>query len=264
MLGSPADLLLRLLSLAFFDGPPPPFGATRQACSINFRKCFGSFWSQSRPKASAEDIFKRIAFELPFCGDCSSFFDFFGLDLCTLTPELECPCLLAVLSSLIQVSGPLGLNSLLPSEDIVVTSRASPFGADPGQSFLPLTPGWRVADFSVESVINQAAWGETVVLRDWCAQLIARYAWTVVCESRFWLPLLRTTSSLTALTFGSQPTPPRCSRWCKIKSLWTRSLPRSRPPRLDRPQWASTTTSRDVTQRRRPIAWRNGLRSSGE
>lgn len=185
MLRSSADLLLRHISLAFFDGPPPPFGATRQACSINFRNCFGNFWSQSRPKASAEDIFKRIAFELPFCGDCSSFFDFFGFNLCTLTPELECPCLLAVLSSLIQASGPLGLKYLLPSEDIVVTSRASPFGADPGQSFLPLTPGWRVADFSVESVINQAAWGDTVVLKDWCAQLIARYAWTVVCEFRF-------------------------------------------------------------------------------
>lgn len=42
-----------------------------------------------------------------------------------------------------------------------------------------------MADFSVDSVLNQAAWGETVVLRDWCAQLIARYAWTVSCECLF-------------------------------------------------------------------------------
>ena len=43
-----------------------------EKCLIDLDRCFGSFWSRSSDIASS-DMFTRLAFQYPDCGDCSKF-----------------------------------------------------------------------------------------------------------------------------------------------------------------------------------------------
>lgn len=57
------------------DGPSIPFGASTGSCEIDLRLCFGSFWPnhfRQSDDVDASEIFKRVAFGQPACGDCRS------------------------------------------------------------------------------------------------------------------------------------------------------------------------------------------------
>lgn len=57
------------------DGHLPPIpkpGQSRRVndrCTFDLERCLGSFWSR-RENVSADDMFKRLAFANPSCGDC--------------------------------------------------------------------------------------------------------------------------------------------------------------------------------------------------
>lgn len=57
------------------DGHIPPMlpkGVPKEAndvCKIDLERCLGRFWSVGE-NATAEDMFKRLAFSYPDCGDC--------------------------------------------------------------------------------------------------------------------------------------------------------------------------------------------------
>ncbi len=65
---------------ASLDGPAPPNGATVRNCTLNLDQCLGPWWRQSHDRfrsGGAEidsvDMFKRLAFEMPECGDCCEY-----------------------------------------------------------------------------------------------------------------------------------------------------------------------------------------------
>jgi 3-O-alpha-D-mannopyranosyl-alpha-D-mannopyranose xylosylphosphotransferase len=57
------------------DGHMPPIlkpsqsAATNDKCTFDLERCLGSFWSRHET-VSADDMFKRLAFANPSCGDC--------------------------------------------------------------------------------------------------------------------------------------------------------------------------------------------------
>lgn len=61
------------------DGHLPPIPKPSQArtandrCTFDLERCLGSFWSR-HDNVSADDMFKRLAFANPSCGDCSKYF----------------------------------------------------------------------------------------------------------------------------------------------------------------------------------------------
>lgn len=138
------------LPLLFFpaslDGPEPGRGNSAQDCKLDMHVCFSDFWTAGLT-SSANDIFKRIAFEHPECGDC-------------------------LLSSLIRASGPRGLSILLPP--LLPPSEASHPPKD--IPHMPLTKTWKETDFSLASVVPDAL---TVDLRVWCLRLLARYQYSL-------------------------------------------------------------------------------------
>lgn len=82
-------MCLKLIFLqlsASLDGPLPPFGATIRNCTVHFNHCFGSWWRRMERnrkghndgKYRAEEIFTRIAYEFPECGDCCELFALVG------------------------------------------------------------------------------------------------------------------------------------------------------------------------------------------
>ncbi|KAL7411718.1 hypothetical protein BDY24DRAFT_443052 [Mrakia frigida] len=158
------------------DGPAPPFGASSSSCSIDLRACFGDFWPDNARQCineEASNIFKRLAFERPQCGDC-------------------------LLSALIQASGPLGTSKLLPAQSSTFVANfpvdppsSSPFEEEP-QPHLPLTESWKKTDFSLRAVLGGGVWGAEVELKDWCERLIARYTASSTKDSTSLFARLRT------------------------------------------------------------------------
>lgn len=147
------------------DGPLPPLGATIHDCTIDMDDCFSSWWRQSHVKGteatmSAEQAFRRIAFEKPWCGDC-------------------------MLSALTRHSGSLGISAILPDTSIkyVVQDKTIVKHAYEEQPHMPLTREWKRTDFSVKGVLGVGKWGRKVDLKDWCERLIGRYAWTAEANS---------------------------------------------------------------------------------
>jgi 3-O-alpha-D-mannopyranosyl-alpha-D-mannopyranose xylosylphosphotransferase len=60
------------------DGHMPPIlrpsqsPSTNDRCTFDLERCLGSFWSRQED-VSADDMFKRLAFANPSCGDCCKF-----------------------------------------------------------------------------------------------------------------------------------------------------------------------------------------------
>ena len=79
-----------LISLASMDGHMPPTlkpsanplandkyvkyyfctPLTLRRCLLDLDRCFGSFWTR-RENMASDDMFKRLTFQYPECGDCS-------------------------------------------------------------------------------------------------------------------------------------------------------------------------------------------------
>ncbi|WVR04824.1 hypothetical protein IAU60_001836 [Kwoniella sp. DSM 27419] len=117
-------------------------------------RCFGSFWTREETVSSA-DMFKRLTFQYPECGDC-------------------------LIIALVTASGPLGLSAFFPAKGITFDTpplsagKAYPTYIPPPH--LPLTSTWHGADFSLESVMTTTALPEeSVDLREYCMKLLSRY-----------------------------------------------------------------------------------------
>ncbi|WWD07409.1 3-O-alpha-D-mannopyranosyl-alpha-D-mannopyranose xylosylphosphotransferase [Kwoniella europaea PYCC6329] len=162
---------LRLIQSASMDGHMPPIlkagtdPSANDKCVLDLDRCFGSFWSREEDVPSA-DMFKRLTFQYPECGDC-------------------------LLMALVTASGPLGLSAFFPPKG--TTFETAPLS--PGQSYprylppphLPLTPTWHEADFSLEAVMSTTALpGEAVGLREYTMKLLSRYQYlSAKSESHF-------------------------------------------------------------------------------
>lgn len=142
------------------DGHIPPLLKKGQSdsvngkCTFDLERCFGRFWSATDDVPS-DEMFKRLAFSFPACGDC-------------------------LLMALVTASGPLGLSAILPPPNLVYKTEANDallrtikYLPPP---HLPLTPTWQEADFSLESVLSETTLpGEPVNIRKWTMQLMSRY-----------------------------------------------------------------------------------------
>lgn len=131
-------------------------------CQFDLDQCLGPFWTRSVDVA-AEAMFKRLAFELPQCGDCRRL----GSRI-KLTP---------VIMALVTSSGPLGLSAFFPSAS---ATYQRPSSADPPAyvqpPHLPLTPTWQEGNFSLDSVMaNTSLPGGAVNLREYSMRLLSRY-----------------------------------------------------------------------------------------
>nr|XP_018999326.1 uncharacterized protein I203_08102 [Kwoniella mangroviensis CBS 8507]OCF62787.1 hypothetical protein I203_08102 [Kwoniella mangroviensis CBS 8507] len=153
------------------DGHMPPIlkagtdPSANDKCVLDLDRCFGSFWSREEDVPSG-DMFKRLTFQYPECGDC-------------------------LLMALVTASGPLGLSAFFPPKGTTFETAL----LSPGQSYprylppphLPLTPTWHEADFSLEAVMSTTALpGEAVDLREYTMKLLSRYQYlSAKSESHF-------------------------------------------------------------------------------
>ncbi len=138
-------------------------------CLLDLERCFGAFWTRGE-SASSEDMFKRLTFQYPECGDC-----------CTSVlyrTMRALPCL--VIMALVTASGPLGLSAFFPPRHTIFTTPSLP----PGKQYpkylppphLPLTATWHEANFSLQSVMSTTALpNEAVDLRSYTMRLLSRY-----------------------------------------------------------------------------------------
>jgi 3-O-alpha-D-mannopyranosyl-alpha-D-mannopyranose xylosylphosphotransferase len=110
----------------------------------------------------AEEVFKRIAFERPQCGDC-------------------------LIDALITASGERGLSAFLPPAEITYSPTSQDEQWDNLGPILPLTKQWRTTNFSVDKVIT----GEepSVNLREWCTTLLGRYVYTIGATPAVFAPV---------------------------------------------------------------------------
>ncbi|WWC59711.1 uncharacterized protein I303_102273 [Kwoniella dejecticola CBS 10117] len=142
------------------DGHMPPIlksgmdPTTNDKCVLDLDRCFGSFWTREEDVSSA-DMFKRLTFQYPECGDC-------------------------LIMALVTASGPLGLSAFFPSKgttfENLPLSPDRPYPRYLPPPHLPLTPTWHEADFSLESVMSTTALpGESVNLREFAMKLLSRY-----------------------------------------------------------------------------------------
>ncbi|CAE6425909.1 unnamed protein product [Rhizoctonia solani] len=121
-------------------------------CSIRRTECLGASSSRIR---GASGIFARLAFEVPHCGDC-------------------------VITALVTASGDLGFSAFLPESDRA-WMRWKDLDQEPPKEIaphLPLVADYRAANFSLAHVFAQSR-GETMSVRDWAVELIARYRFTI-------------------------------------------------------------------------------------
>lgn len=156
-------LALVNLMIASMDGhlEPPRYTTYKpKSCSIDMDRCFGPSFADPSAVEPADELFKRLAFERPECGDC-------------------------LIKALVSASGPRGLEAFLPSHNKVIPQPTKPTKSGDEPS-LPLTKDWRSANFSIENLVRlgQDSWpGEpaaasgSVDLRRWCIKLLTRYAY---------------------------------------------------------------------------------------
>ena len=142
------------------DGHLPPILRPGQSfldntrCFIDLAKCFGEFWSEDRDVPAVE-MFERLAFVTPECGDC-------------------------MINALVTASGSLGLSAFFPPNETYYETPAWRRDTRPPAYIppphLPVTSTWEEADFTLENVMAEsAAPGEAVHLRTWCMKLLSRY-----------------------------------------------------------------------------------------
>lgn len=122
-----------------------------------------SYFTDTSSTYPAEEVFKRIAFERPQCGDC-------------------------LIDALITASGERGLSAFLPSSDItfrptVLKERWSDIGP-----ILPLTKQWRNTNFSLSAVITSEN-KNLVNLREWCTSLLGRYVYAIGATPAIFAPV---------------------------------------------------------------------------
>ncbi|GMK56901.1 hypothetical protein CspeluHIS016_0307410 [Cutaneotrichosporon spelunceum] len=135
------------------DGHLPPLlepgraSTSNDKCNLDLGRCFGPFWAGE--DTPAQDVFKRLAFEDPACGDC-------------------------LIMALVSASGYLGLAAVFPPPGATYgspTSHTNHKNTDTStQPHLPLTPTWEEADFSLRAVVARGT-----NLRHFSMRLLARY-----------------------------------------------------------------------------------------
>ncbi|RSH79984.1 Xanthine phosphoribosyltransferase 1 [Apiotrichum porosum] len=124
-------------------------------CNLDLQHCFGPFWDQTDASIPADEMFKRLTFQHPECGDC-------------------------MIMALVTASGPKGLSAFFPAEDATFVNPST----NPSPSFvpvahLPLTPTWQEADFSMSRVLATTSMpGEAVNLREYTMHLLSRYQYS--------------------------------------------------------------------------------------
>jgi hypothetical protein len=136
-------------------------------CTIDWNVCFDS------KLTSASDIFKRIAFEHPRCGDCGKIY--------YCRPHSILLTLVIVLKALVRASGDLGLSALLPSSDRLYRpqTQSSPIADIPPH--LPLSSEWQHVDFSLAAVFASGFWTSEngINLREWVQRMLERYRYVI-------------------------------------------------------------------------------------
>ncbi|THY01187.1 hypothetical protein D6D03_05982 [Aureobasidium pullulans] len=120
-----------------------------RACVIKRSTCFESYTQNE----TANNFFKRIAFEKPECGDC-------------------------IITALIGASGISGIDKFLPHHQAEIDSglHADALTLPP---HLPLTSDWTTTDFSMTSAIPKGSLKTGMNLRTWCTRLIQRYSYVL-------------------------------------------------------------------------------------
>lgn len=132
-------------------------------CKFIINECLpAGFFDNEEVTYAATDIFKRLAFRHPACGDC-------------------------LISALVNRSGPRGLGAFLPSPNVQYVPPASRERHmwDRPEPMLPLVEKWEDGEFGINDVVRlgQDKWhgGETaadsVNLRNWCVKLLSRYSY---------------------------------------------------------------------------------------
>ncbi|KZO92450.1 hypothetical protein CALVIDRAFT_567323 [Calocera viscosa TUFC12733] len=123
-----------------------PTGTTPPACTLEFELCLGT---EGEPSVLASQVFKRVAFELPQCGDC-------------------------LITALVGKSGVKGLNAFLPLPQAEPAGQEQelPEGLTP---VLPLSSTWQSADFSLSTIFPHPRSS----LRAFTLALLARYTYTI-------------------------------------------------------------------------------------
>jgi len=165
------------------DGHIPPLvpngspSSVNDRCTFGLERCFGRFWSAGE-NVTSNDMFKRLAFANPACGDCCRFRCMERNQRLKLTWRFE-----TVIMALVTASGPLGLSAVFPPDHMVYRTEVNDelleqFDHLP-PPHLPLTSTWQAADFSLEHVLGDSTLpGEPVSLRKWSMQLLSRYLYT--------------------------------------------------------------------------------------
>ncbi|KZT52281.1 hypothetical protein CALCODRAFT_558137 [Calocera cornea HHB12733] len=151
-------------SFPVFPAPAP--GAQHSAapaCTLEFELCLGT---DGEPSAQASGVFKRVAFELPHCGDC-------------------------LVTALVGQSGLLGLSAFLPDAEPGAADGPLPEGLVP---VLPLTPTWQSADFTLSAILPPGPAPARPPRRALALALLARYTYTLA-DTPLRFASLRTPSS---------------------------------------------------------------------
>lgn len=160
-------------------------------CILDLERCFGPFWTR-RENVTSADMFKRLTFHHPECGDCRQFIPLIHRSGHESLIESLTILNTVVIMALVTASGPLGLSAFFPEKDNVyingplAVGRKFPRYLPPPH--LPLTSTWQEADFSLENVMASTALpGEQVNLREYCMKLLSRYLYL---SGRFFLSTL--------------------------------------------------------------------------
>jgi 3-O-alpha-D-mannopyranosyl-alpha-D-mannopyranose xylosylphosphotransferase len=121
-----------------------------------------NYFTDTSTTYPAEEVFKRIAFERPQCGDC-------------------------LIDALITASGERGLSAFLPDSKITYRPTSSDGQWNDIGPILPLTKQWRTTNFTLTDVIT--GHGTTVNLREWCTTLLGRYVYAIGATPAIFAPV---------------------------------------------------------------------------
>jgi 3-O-alpha-D-mannopyranosyl-alpha-D-mannopyranose xylosylphosphotransferase len=121
------------------------------------------FFSKPHIYHFAHQIFTKLAFARPECGDC-------------------------LIAALVNSSGSRGLSAFLPSEEQLYYPEDTKKGKwERTEPMLPLTDRWADANFTISNNVRkgQDLWDGVEVredgavrLREWCVKLLSRYAYS--------------------------------------------------------------------------------------
>lgn len=152
-------------------------------CEFDTVQCLGGDFANASAAIDATDLFKRLAFEKPECGDC-------------------------LINALVKTSGSRGLAAFLPHGGATFRPIEGSIWTG-GEPMLPLTKDWRTTDFSLENVVRrgQDKWHgpepvmeDVVDLRRWGIKLLTRYAYVLGMS-----PQIRRVFALIMVCTGDSP-----------------------------------------------------------